>query len=64
MADATNIIRLKSVIKQTGLSRSTIYRLAKDPNSDFPAAVKLTQLSVGWKDSEINAWIDSRKVSE
>jgi predicted DNA-binding transcriptional regulator AlpA len=38
--------------------------LAKDPNSDFPAAVKLTQLSVGWKDSEINAWIDSRKVSE
>lgn len=63
MNEKTNIIRLKAVIKKTGLSKSSIYRRAKDPNSDFPAAVKLTETTVGWHESLIDAWIDSRKPS-
>lgn len=54
------IIRLREVIGKTGLSKSSVYRLANDPNSDFPAAVRLSQAAVGWRESEVNAWIQSR----
>ena len=54
------IIRLREVIGKTGLSKSSIYRLAADTNSDFPAAVRLTPATVGWKESLIDAWIQSR----
>lgn len=59
----SNIIRLREVIKKTGLSKTTIYRLAADPTSDFPAAVRLTTATIGWHETEIDAWIASRKVS-
>lgn len=54
------IIRLREVMGKTGLSKSSIYRLAADPNSDFPSAVRLTLATVGWKESLIDAWINSR----
>ena len=57
------IIRLSEVIEKTGLSKSTIYRLAADANSDFPTAVRLTPATVGWYESLIDAWIQSRKVA-
>ena len=57
------IIRLRDVIGKTGLSKSSVYRLAADPNSDFPAAVRLSQAAVGWKESEVDAWIQSRRVA-
>lgn len=57
------IIRLREVIEKTGLSKSSIYRLAADTNSDFPAAVRLSQAAVGWRESEVDAWIQSRRVA-
>lgn len=57
------IIRLRDVIGKTGLSKSSVYRLAADPNSDFPAAVRLSQAAVGWKESDVDAWIQSRRVA-
>ena len=54
------IIRLRDVIGKTGLSKSSVYRLAADPNSDFPAAVRLTPATVGWYESLIDSWIQSR----
>ena len=54
------IIRLREVTDKTGLSKTSVYRLANDPNSDFPAAVRLTPATVGWKESLIDAWIQSR----
>lgn len=57
------IIRLRDVIGKTGLSKSSVYRLAADPNSDFPPPVRLSQAAVGWKESEVDAWIQSRRVA-
>ncbi|WP_028487700.1 AlpA family phage regulatory protein [Thiothrix lacustris] len=57
------IIRLRDVMQKTGLSKSSIYRLAADTNSDFPAAVKLTMATVGWYESLIDAWIVSRQAA-
>jgi len=54
------IIRLREVTDKTGLSKTSVYRLANDPNSDFPSAVRLTPATVGWKESLIDAWIQSR----
>lgn len=60
------LIRLPEVRKRTGLSRSTIYDKldAKSPRYDptFPKQRNLGTGSVGWVESEIDAWLASRPV--
>ena len=52
------LCRLPEVIARTGLTRSTIYELMlKD---EFPSQVRLAGRTVGWVESEIEDWIDSR----
>lgn len=52
------IIRLKAVKARCGLSRSTLYnRMAA---GEFPCSVALGPRSVGWVESEIDAWIAAR----
>mgnify|MGYP002713321536 FL=1 len=54
------ILRLKDVQSMTGLSRSTIY--AEIAKGNFPRQVKLTGArSVGWYESAIAQWIESRQ---
>lgn len=51
------ILRLAQVIDRTGLSRSKIYKdmiLGR-----FPRVVKLGAKSVGWIESEIDAYVDA-----
>ena len=52
------ILRLPDVKARTGLSRSTIYAKVKEGN--FPKYISLGVRSVGWLESEIEAWIQSR----
>jgi prophage regulatory protein len=52
------ILRLKDVIDQTGLARSTIYKYI-EANS-FPKPVSLGGRSVGWVESEIEEWIANK----
>ena len=52
------LIKLNEVKRKTGLSRSSVYRLAK--TGDFPQPIKLGERASGWLESEINGWIDSR----
>ena len=55
----TNVIlRLPHVKQRTGLSRSTIYlRISKD---EFPAPISLGGRAVGWLESEINDWLETK----
>lgn len=55
---ANKIIKLSIVIATTGLSGSSIYRLAAQ--GLFPKPIKLSSRSSGWIDSEIDSWIESR----
>ena len=55
---ADRILRLKDVMKKTGLAKSTIYQKIKD--GDFPAQIKLGKRAAGWIESEVDAWIASR----
>jgi prophage regulatory protein len=53
------ILRLRDVIKITGLARSTIYRL--DSQGAFPRRVHLGIHSVGWYAEEVSTWLESRQ---
>lgn len=52
------VLRLRSVVEITGLSRSTIYLYIK--LGLFPKPIRLGARAVGWKASEIFLWIASR----
>ena len=52
---ANRIIRLKTVLARTGLSRSTIYR--KIAEGTFPAQLKISINGIGWHESDVNRWI-------
>lgn len=47
------VLRSADVQRLTGLSRTTIWRLSRSPDSSFPAPRKLTGKSVGWLTSEV-----------
>ncbi len=53
------ILRFQEVSRVTGLGRTSIYEGIKEKT--FPTPVKLTKSAVGWKSSEIEAWIASRE---
>ncbi len=55
MREPDRIIRLKTVLSRTGLSRSTIYR--KIAEGTFLAQLKISSNGTGWHESDINSWI-------
>jgi prophage regulatory protein len=55
MREPDRIIRLKTVLSRTGLSRSTIYR--KIAEGTFPAQIRISANGAGWRESDINRWI-------
>lgn len=52
-------LRRHAVQELTGLSRSTIYDLMA--KGIFPRPVHLSVRAVAWPESEITAWLESRK---
>lgn len=57
MATATpdRILRIKTVLDRTGLSRSTLYR--KVQNGSFPKQIAISTRCAGWRESAINEWM-------
>ena len=55
MRELDRIVRLKTVLSRTGLSRSTIYRKIAD--GTFPAQLKISTNGTGWHESDIDRWI-------
>lgn len=49
------ILKLKEVLTQTGLGKTTLYMLIS--NGNFPRQIPLGLRAVGWLESEVNAWI-------
>lgn len=52
------ILRIKAVIEKTGLSQSTIYAYMED--SRFPKTIRLGARAVGWREADIDQWIEDR----
>jgi prophage regulatory protein len=55
MREPERIVRLKTVLARTGLSRSTIYR--KIAEGTFPAQLQISANGTGWHESDTNRWI-------
>ena len=55
------IHRRPEVERLTGLSRSTIYAMISD--GTFPRPVRLGKRAVGWRESDIAAWLAEREPS-
>jgi prophage regulatory protein len=51
-------LRIGSVMRITGLGRSTIYRLMAE--DQFPRPVRLTKRVVAWRQSDLERWGDAR----
>ena len=52
------VIRLKAAKEWTGLSRSSIYAMMK--SGEFPKSFSLGARAIGWLESDIRAWVDTR----
>lgn len=52
-------LRVPEVQQRTQLARTTIWRLER--NDEFPKRRRLSKNAVGWIESEIEAWIESRE---
>lgn len=68
MSEATRslyrILRLKRMKEKTGISGSSIYNKlnprSKYYDETFPKPIRLGASSVGWIESDVDAWIASR----
>lgn len=52
------IMRLKGVMAQTGLGRSSIYKFMSE--GAFPESISLGARSVGWLEQDVEDWIKGR----
>jgi len=59
MSHPERIIRLKTVLDRTGLSRSTLYR--KIAEGTFPPQVPISIHGAGWHESAVSRWIADPK---
>ena len=58
ISSAPLILRLKHVQRRLALSRSAIYsRMAA---GDFPLPIQLGPRAIGWRQADIDAWLESR----
>lgn len=53
------IWRLPRVVATIGMGRSWIYKAVAEHR--FPAPVKLGMRAVGWRRSDVEAWLDTRE---
>ena len=52
------ILRLPDVMKNTGLAKSTIYKMVA--RRQFPTSIALGVKAVGWLESDVQAWIEQK----
>ncbi|EMD9442900.1 helix-turn-helix transcriptional regulator [Burkholderia stagnalis] len=61
------VLRIKRLTEKTGFSRSSTYNktnpASKYFDPSFPKPIRLGARSVGWLESEVDAWIASRAES-
>jgi prophage regulatory protein len=55
MPEPDRILRLKTVLARTGLSRATLYRKIRD--GSFPAQIPISLHGAGWHESAVNRWV-------
>ncbi len=52
------LLRIATVVRVTGLGRSTIYR--RVAHDQLPSPVRLTREAVGWRRVDVERWTNAR----
>lgn len=55
------IMRMKELTTLVGLIRPTLYEMMRD--GIFPRPIQLGRCAVGWRESVINDWLQTRKTA-
>ncbi|QUD89622.1 helix-turn-helix transcriptional regulator [Phenylobacterium montanum] len=55
MAEADRILRIRTVLLRTGLSRSTLYRKIRE--GSFPSPLRISVHGAGWLQSAVDRWM-------
>ena len=55
------LLTSKQIAAETGISRSTIYRLLQ--NESFPKPIRIGPRCMRWPESDIKAWVAERKAA-
>jgi prophage regulatory protein len=56
-----SIVSVEEVVKMTGLSRTTIWRKRRE--GTFPRSVQISERRVGFRTSDLNAWMTGLGVA-
>ena len=56
------LVRLRELVKLLSISRANVYRLMKI--GKFPQSIKLTERTVVWRLSELEAWVQERSAGQ
>jgi prophage regulatory protein len=54
---SNSFVRLPQVLKETGLSRATLYRKVQD--GTFPKQSRIATRCVGWRRSALDQWLQN-----
>lgn len=49
------ILRLRTVMERTGLTRSTLYRMIQ--LGAFPKQLRISRRCIGWREYELEEWL-------
>lgn len=58
MSNAIRMLRLEEVMSMTGLSRSSIYAMAKQ--GSFPKQIQIGPRAVRWNSQTVEAWLTAK----
>ncbi|WP_126241502.1 helix-turn-helix transcriptional regulator [Burkholderia gladioli] len=64
VAEQIKVLRFNCLKEKIGISRSSVYN-KMNPNSkyydeEFPKPIRLGESTVGWRESDVDAWLGSR----
>ena len=58
MNNSTKVLRLRAVLERVGIGKTAVYAAIK--NGEFPAPIKLSARAVGWREADVEQWINER----
>jgi len=60
--ETDRILSPAEVTARTSLSRTTLWRLARDTTSDFPRPIRLSPGRIGWSASSLDRYLADRQA--
>ena len=55
------VLRIRDLVDAIGLSKARIYEMVAA--GEFPRPIRLGPRAVGWRRSDVEAWLDSRPAA-